>query len=281
LTAAPAWLAAHLSDPSLVLLHVGDPDEYSARHIAGAQLALLNDLSAPSRADTLSLELPNAEQLRTTLRTFGISDQSTVVVYYANDWYSPATRIVFTLMAAGFGERVRLLEGGMPAWVREGRPTSSDPPRAPTAGTLSRRDLLPVVVNAAFVGANLAKPGIALVDARATAFYDGRLPARRGTTLRGHVRGALSLPYTELFDDQGALRSAGELKDRFTKAGIKPGDTVVGYCHVGQQATALLFAARTLGHRVLLYDGSMEDWVNRKLPLVASTSAPSERRQPW
>jgi thiosulfate/3-mercaptopyruvate sulfurtransferase len=41
---------------------------------------------------------------------------------------------------------------------------------------------------------------------------------------------------------------------------VKAGDTVIGYCHVGQQATAMLFAARTLGHPVLLYDGSFEDW---------------------
>jgi thiosulfate/3-mercaptopyruvate sulfurtransferase len=39
-----------------------------------------------------------------------------------------------------------------------------------------------------------------------------------------------------------------------------PGDTVIAYCHIGQQATAVLFAARTLGHPVLLYDGSFEDW---------------------
>ncbi len=35
---------------------------------------------------------------------------------------------------------------------------------------------------------------------------------------------------------------------------------VIGYCHIGQQATAMLFAARTLGHEVRLYDGSFEDW---------------------
>jgi thiosulfate/3-mercaptopyruvate sulfurtransferase len=44
---------------------------------------------------------------------------------------------------------------------------------------------------------------------------------------------------------------------------VKPGDTVIGYCHIGQQATAMLFAARTLGHKVLLYDGSFQDWGRR------------------
>ena len=35
---------------------------------------------------------------------------------------------------------------------------------------------------------------------------------------------------------------------------------MIGYCHVGMQTTAMLFAARTLGHKVLLYDGSFQDW---------------------
>jgi len=61
-------------------------------------------------------------------------------------------------------------------------------------------------------------------------------------------------------DDRLIVRPAPELLAIFTKAGVRPGDTIIGYCHIGQQATAMLFAARTLGHPVLLYDGSFEDW---------------------
>ena len=39
------WLAAHLDDPRLVLLHVGDADEYAEGHIAGARLVSLEDIS--------------------------------------------------------------------------------------------------------------------------------------------------------------------------------------------------------------------------------------------
>ena len=56
------------------------------------------------------------------------------------------------------------------------------------------------------------------------------------------------------------LKSQAELRALFDRAGIAPDDTVVGYCHIGQQATAMLFAARLLGHPVLLYDGSFQDW---------------------
>ena len=51
-----------------------------------------------------------------------------------------------------------------------------------------------------------------------------------------------------------------ELRALFTAAGVKPGDTVVAYCHIGQQATATIFGARLLGFPVLLYDGSFEEW---------------------
>jgi thiosulfate/3-mercaptopyruvate sulfurtransferase len=56
------------------------------------------------------------------------------------------------------------------------------------------------------------------------------------------------------------LKSTADLAALFAKAGVKTGDTVIGYCHIGQQATAMLFAARRLGHPVRLYDGSFEDW---------------------
>ena len=55
------------------------------------------------------------------------------------------------------------------------------------------------------------------------------------------------------------------------KAGVEPGDPIIGYCHVGEQATGMLFAARTPGYRVVLYDGSFADWVHHDLPVELPT----------
>ena len=44
---------------------------------------------------------------------------------------------------------------------------------------------------------------------------------------------------------------------------IHAGDTIVAYCHVGQQATAVVFAARLLDLPVVLYDGAFQDWATR------------------
>ena len=257
-----AWLAAHVDDPDLVLLHVGDADEYADGHIAGARLVSLDAVSVSEHTRTgLMLQVPAAEDLRSRLETLGVADQSRVVVYYGSDWVSPATRVVFTLQQAGLGERTRLLDGGMPAWVRQGGKLNTAKPAAPT-GTLSPLSMQDLVVDRAYVRANLSTPGIAIVDGRAAAFYDGvDTGGAHGLAHRtGHIQGARNVPYTAIADGQLLLRPQAELRALFDQAGVKPGDTVIGYCHIGQQATAMLFAARLLGHPVKLYDGSFEDW---------------------
>ena len=105
----------------------------------------------------------------------------------------------------------------------------------------------------------------ALGDARTANFYDGVPPTNSNGPARrlGHIPGAKSIPFNSLSDSTGRLKSATDLRAIFTKAGVQPGDTVVAYCHVGQQATAVLFAARTLGHPVKLFDGSWDEWNKR------------------
>jgi len=256
------WLAAHLKDPDLVLLHVGDADEYAAGHIAGARLVTLDDVSVSEHTQTgLMLQMPADEDLRARLQKLGISDESRIVVYYGKDWVSPSTRVVFTLQYAGLSDHTRLLDGGMGAWVRDGGALSQNAPPA-HAGRLSALQTQPLVVDRAYVRAHLDSPGVAIIDGRAASYYDGvETGGAHGQRDRtGHIRGAHSIPFTEITDDRLMLKSQAQLKALFDRAGIAPGDIVVGYCHIGQQATAMLFAARLLGHPVLLYDGSFQDW---------------------
>ncbi|MBK8594612.1 MAG: sulfurtransferase [Holophagales bacterium] len=260
-----AWLAQHLSDPGLVLLHVGDKVEYEAWHIPGARYVAVSDISVSDRTGGgLTLEMPSAEELRQRLAALGISDGSRIVVYPGKDWLSPATRVMFTLDYAGLGARAALLDGGMDAWVAEGHPVTASVP-APGAGTLSPLKTRPIVVDAGRVREALGRPGFAVVDGRSVSYYDGidTGGAREKRHCTGHIAGAGNAPFSAVFDDDQKLRSPEELAALLAKAGVKEGDTVIAYCHIGQQATAVLFAARTLGHPVMLYDGSFEDWSRR------------------
>ena len=269
-----AWLAQHINDPHLVLLHVGDKAEYDAAHIPGARYVSLDDISVSDRgANGLMLEMPTADDLRQRLEKLGISDDSRVIVYFGNDRISPTTRVVFTLDYAGLGAHTSLLDGGQPAWIKSGGALTKDVPAA-RMGKLSPLAIQPLVVDAAFVRSHAGAKGFAVVDARDAVYYNGvDTPERMGEKQRtGHVRGALSVPFLECYDGV-SLKSPAALEALFTKAGVKPGDTVIGYCHIGMQATAMLLAAQSLGHPVLLYDGSFQDWSRHTEYAVDNPSA--------
>lgn len=257
------WLAQHINDKNLVLLHVGEKKEYEASHIAGSRLVSLKDISVSDREHPggLMLQMPTASALHDGLAALGISDNSRIIVIYGNDWITPSTRLVFTLNYAGLGNNTSLLDGGTNAWKRDGHALTADA-TSPSAGSLAPLSIKPLVVNAEFVKANVGKPGISVVDGRAAAFYDGVETGggMSGKHRTGHIAGAKSFPYMDISGDDLKFKTVSELETLFAKAGVKPGDTVVGYCHIGQQATGMLFAARLTGHPVLLYDGSFEDW---------------------
>jgi thiosulfate/3-mercaptopyruvate sulfurtransferase len=133
---------------------------------------------------------------------------------------------------------------------------------APRTGKLSPLQLRTSIVDAKFVREHRQAPGFALIDARDRVYYDGVESggAPEHPHRAGHITGARSVPFSSITTDELQLRSEKELATLFAGAGVAPGDVVIAYCHIGQQATAVLFAARTLGYEVRLYDGSFEEW---------------------
>jgi len=272
------WLAQHIADEDLVLLHVGSRDQYVAAHIPGARLVNMSDLAAPHdmgrHEDELALELPDPAVARERLESLGISDDSHIVVYWGADWVSPATRVVFTLDWLGLGPRTSLLDGGLPAWTAAGHGATDVLPPPASRGRIAARAVRDdLVVDASWVRAHAGRQGFAVVDARDAVFYNGT----EGNDRRGHVPGAVSIPYTTLVGDGLRVRDLAALRASFTAAGIEPGDVVAVYCHIGQQGTAIVFAARLLGHDARLYDGSFQDW-SRRAELPVENPAESARR---
>jgi thiosulfate/3-mercaptopyruvate sulfurtransferase len=262
------WLAQHLKDESLVLLQVGEKDEYTAAHIPGAQFIALADISTPRDAK-LALELPAVSQLKATFEKLGVGDKSRIVVYFSKDWVTPTARVFMTLDFLGLGNQTSILDGGLPAWRNEGRLVTTEV-RAPRIGTLTPRPNPKLVVDAVWVSAHLNQPGVMILDARAAKFYTGEEVGRmpRG----GHIPGAKSIPFSSLVEDSdNKFKSIETLRQLFDTAGVKKGDSVTTYCHIGQQASLLYFVARYLGYEAHLYDGSFEDWSHRpELPVVKS-----------
>jgi thiosulfate/3-mercaptopyruvate sulfurtransferase len=271
-----SWLAEHLRDRGLVIFHIGDRASrpvYDAGHIPGAQfLAPLSEFSTPRVEGALSLELPSAEILDSVLESKGISNDSRVVLYWAQEYYSPTSRALFTLEYAGLAGRVSILDGGYETWQKEGRPVSTEIP-AVTNGNLTVHPNPGMVVNADFVKAHLEDPKIRIVDTRDTVFYQG---TSRNPQSNGHIPGAAAIYFGTMVDSSRVLPAA-LLKREFAAAGITEGQTVVTYCHIGQQATVVWFAARLLGYDARLYDGSFQDWTRHpEFPIVNPAAAKPE-----
>ena len=262
------WLGKHLNDDSLVLLQVGEKKEYDEGHIPGAQFIQLQDISTP-RGQGLMLELPSVDQLKNTFEKLGVTNKSRIIVYFGKDWVTPTARVFFTLDYLGLGDRTSILDGGLPAWHAENRDVTTQI-REVKPGVLTPRPNAKLVVDASWVNANLNKPGVAIVDARAAKFYTGEETGQmpRG----GHIPSARSIPFSTVVEDKtNKFKSADALRMLFETAGVKESDSVATYCHIGQQASLLYFVARYLGYDAHLYDGSFQDWSNRsELPVQKS-----------
>ena len=276
LLVSPEWVATRLNDPSLVLLHVGERPEYDREHIPGARFISFQDIATPPGSAGPPLEMLEPAVLRQRLEQFGISDDSRIVVYFGRDWVTPSTRVLLTLDWIGLGDRASLLDGGMPRWRAEGRPLTAEVP-AVNPGRLSARPIRDIIVDHAVVSRSIRTPGTAIIDARAPQFYSG---PSHGNHRAGHIPSARNIPFNSVFGDDLRALSTDSLATIFRAAGVQPGDTIIAYCHIGQQATAVVLAARLLGHPVRLYDGSFDDWSGRsELPVEGGRSGTERDRE--
>jgi thiosulfate/3-mercaptopyruvate sulfurtransferase len=260
------WLAAHLTDPSVVVIEVTHEPGPRGPSIPGSR-ALMYPRMTLSR-NGLSSELPSPDSLKALLESIGVSSSSRVIVY-AHE--APmATRLLMTLDYLGH-RNFAYLDGGLPKWKAEQRAVSSAEPPA-TRGTMRIAPRSDLVVTADWLSPRIGKAGIALIDTRTDGEYNGT-GNRSGMPSAGHLAGSRQLEWESLFEQSNGL----QLKDRATLSRLyadrmKAGDTVVTYCWVGYRASATYFAARLLGLDAKFYDGSYQDWQLRKLRTKAGTT---------
>jgi thiosulfate/3-mercaptopyruvate sulfurtransferase len=253
------WLEAHLNDRELVLLHTGSKTEYDAEHIPGALYIGMEEIATPMTADPM-FELLPPSQLQEALEKRGIRDDSRIVVYFGKDTIQTAARLMLTLDYMGLGARCSMLDGGMPAWRAAGHSLTAVVP-TPRPGKFRANVRDDVVVDLAAVRSMLGRPEVILVDARLPSFYKGESAGRASRP--GRIPGAVNLPFNSLFDSSMKIKDREALEALFREAGVKPGQTIVTYCHVGQTASVVYLAARSVGYDVRLYDGSYTEWSSK------------------
>jgi thiosulfate/3-mercaptopyruvate sulfurtransferase len=260
------WLADHLGEPGLVVLDASwylpsagrDPvQEYRSAHIPGA---LFYDLDRVSDPDTsLPHMLGPAERFGAAMSGLGVGDDDLVVVYDGSGANLSAARAWWTFKVFGH-DGVVVLDGGIGAWQREGRPMESGVVSRPPARFTAR--YRPELVRSIDqVQAALSTGAEQVVDARSAGRFYGREPEPRPGLRFGHMEGSHNLPYPELVGPDGLLLSREILTDRLRSAGVDLTRPVITSCGSGVSACALLLALEQVGHQGhAVYDGSWAEF---------------------
>ena len=259
------WLAAELGktdirviDATLFLSgHARNArNEFEAAHIPGAVFFDIDEVSDTTSA--LPHMLPPAEKFASRMQALGLGDGSRIIVY-DNSPLKSAARVWWMLTLFGAHE-VSVLDGGFAKWIAEGRATESGKP-------IMRHRHFTVWADKSLVRDgkqmtdNLRSKAEMVIDARSAGRFAGTEPEPRAALRGGHIPGSKSLPFDQLFNEDGTYKSPEAIKALFAGIGVDFSQPLIGTCGSGVTSAVLAFAAAMIGHpKMAIYDGSWSEW---------------------
>jgi thiosulfate/3-mercaptopyruvate sulfurtransferase len=271
------WAQAHLSDPNVRFVEVDvDTTAYEQSHLPGA--VAWNWTSQLS--DGIRRDIASREDFSKLLSESGIGPDTLIVLYGDNNnWF--AAWAYWQLRLYGH-TTAKILDGGRKYWLDQGLPLTTDVPSYPATGyelpeadfslRAFRDDILP----------RLGDPGLALVDVRSPAEFNGEVIAPPGMTetaqRAGHIPGAASIPWAQTVREDGTFKSREELETLYEAKGVTPDKDVIAYCRIGERSSHSWFVLHELlGYkRVRNYDGSWTEWGSMVgLPIEKPTAVPA------
>lgn len=259
------WLADHLRDPDLRVIDASwylpamgrnARAEYDAGHIPNARFFDIDDISDSRSA--LPHMAPPPEKFMSRLRAMGVGDGHQVVIYDGMGMFS-APRVWWTFRLMGKID-VAVLDGGLPKWMAEGRETDDLPPmiRDRHMTTQRQNHMVKDVTQVAHASKlNLAQ----IIDARPAARFRGDAPEPRAGLRLGHIPNAKNLPFAQVLNPDGTMKSAEGLRAVFAELGLDLTQPAITTCGSGVTAAILSLALERIGHpNHALYDGSWAEW---------------------
>jgi thiosulfate/3-mercaptopyruvate sulfurtransferase len=273
------WLAAELGKPDLVIFDAtkylpNEPKdglpEFRRAHIPGARYF---DIDQIADTDTdLPHMVPTPGRFAKLMGELGVSNASRIVFYDQKGLASAARG--WWLMGLFGHDNAAVLDGGLPKWQREERPTETGDPRTPAASVYRPDYRASKLRGVGDVLRNVETQAELVLDARAAGRFTGEVPEPRAGMRSGHIPGSASVPYTDLLNADGTFRSPDAVRARLAQAGVTAARPVVTSCGSGVTACILTLGLRLAGlPEGAVYDGSWTEWGGRSDTPVETSRA--------
>ena len=243
---------------------LGDPDAghtlWWEAHLPGSvHLDLDRDLAGPPGRGGRH-PLPAREAFTATLQRLGITPELPVVVYDDMGGQLAAARAWWMLACWAGHPDVRLLDGGIKAWMGAGGEVVEGDRAAPPTS-----DWRPAYRDDRWCEATrLQEEGVLLVDARSRERFRGEVESI--DSVAGHIPGAVCRPSGDNLTPWGRFKPPGQLAGELPEAG-----EVIAYCGSGVTACHTILAYAVAGRPLpRLYPGSWSEWIRDPARPVAT-----------
>jgi thiosulfate/3-mercaptopyruvate sulfurtransferase len=254
------YVLDNLENTNVLLVDARGEDAAKAGTVQGAIAVtwqLFASVGDGAAGDAMWGTILDTERLSAALSETGIAPDREIILFAdAQKGWGADGRILWELVAAGF-PNVKMVNGGYDALVAAGVPTTTEVTAfTPADVVITAIDATHVINTDALVA---DYESYKVVDVRAQKEYDGAVDY--GEAKGGHLPGAVLVAFTDLFREDGTLKSNDEITALFEAAGVAKTDTVVTYCTKGiRSAYAQLILEMCGFENTLNYDESYYRW---------------------
>ncbi len=259
---APQDLEAIRTGEHVRVIDIRPEADYAKNHIPGAVSAPYAAWRGPAHSPG---QLPPITELAKLVQKLGVDENTHAVVVSSGDTttdFGAAARVYWTLKYLGLPQ-LSVLNGGMQSWAGAGLPQSQDVVQVAASNyepvlneniLASRNDVLQQIDN----------PNARLVDARPTAFFEGKTKAPTAST-PGTIRNAVNIEHSVWFKPgTNEVVSPEEAKKIAATRFPELVDDTIAFCNTGHWAATDWFALSELAGlpNVRMYPESLAEWTN-------------------
>lgn len=223
--------------------------------IEGAIVFDIDDIADPHNA--MPHMLPTPHLFAQKMQALGAQNSDMILIYDSAGIHMAAARAWWMMRVFGH-DHVRIINGGLPAWIMAGLPvTQTHQTPTPTENIFETNFRDHLVVNFDEMKQIVETQSATIMDARPSERFHGIAPEPRHGMRAGHMPNAINVPTGTLINPHTyGLKETPPLPPETNNSA-----RIVTTCGSGVTACVIALALYEAGHKdAAVYDGSWTEW---------------------